>query len=231
MKLLVVEDDPELAALLVEGLSEDGYAVERTGSAREADAMLELGGYSGLILDVMLPEGDQAGFRLARALRDKGNNLPILYLTARDQLEDLEQGLGSGGDDYLTKPFTFRELRARLQALIRRSRGVASPLVPLPSGWALDLAGRDAVHERKRANLTRREYALLEHLALHPQRAFTRPDLIERLWPGDADVDLKIIDVYVSTIRRKLDANVITTLRGTGYRLGEVPSGRTGKTA
>lgn len=223
MKLLVVEDDPELSALLVEGLTEEGYAVERSRSATEAEAMLELGGYAGLILDVMLPEGDHAGFHLARTLRDKADDLPILYLTARDQLEDLEQGLGSGGDDYLTKPFTFRELRARIQALIRRSRGVASPRVPLPSGWALDLAGRDAVRDRRPGNLTRREYALLQQLALNPERVFTRPELIERLWPGDADVDLKIIDVYVSTIRRKLSADVITTLRGIGYRLGNLP--------
>ena len=224
MKVLVVEDDPELASLLAEGLSEEGYAVECCGSATEAEAMLELGGYACLVLDVMLPEGEEAGFALARSLRSEGLDLPILYLTARDALDDLEHGLESGGDDYLTKPFAFRELRVRLQALIRRSSGQPNPRVPLPAGWMLDLAGRVAVRGRTVPKLTRREYALLELLALHAERAFTRVELVDRLWPGDAEVDLKVIDVYVSTIRRKLGANVIATLRGVGYRLGDVGS-------
>ena len=220
MKLLLVEDDPELAALLRDGLSEEGYVIDHTPSAREAEAMLEGGGYALIVLDVMLPEGDNAGYTLASTLRDQHDHTPILYLTARDSIDDVEHGLDSGGDDYLTKPFEFRELRARIHAIIRRASGTGSARLPLPGGWTLDLGARQAHRGRSAPHLTSREYALLELLALNPTRVFTRDDLIDRLWPGDTDVTLKIIDIYVSTLRHKLGKELITTIRGTGYRLG-----------
>lgn len=220
VKLLLVEDDPDLAALLRDGLREEGYVVEHTSYAHEAETMLAMGGYALVILDVMLPEGDNAGYELASTLRDKRDHTPVLYLTARDGVDDVEHGLDSGGDDYLTKPFEFRELRARIHAIIRRAGGSGSARLPLPGGWTLDLTGRQAYRGRSAARLTRREYVLLELLALNPDRVFTREDLVDRLWPGDTDVTLKIIDIYVSTLRHKLGRELITTYRGIGYRLG-----------
>ncbi|WP_293912146.1 response regulator transcription factor [Deinococcus sp.] len=220
MRLLIVEDDPHIAELLREGLGEDGYECDHAASASEAEALAHLFPYALLLLDVTLPEGPDAGYRLGERLRSAGLRLPILYLSARAAVEDRVSGLEAGGDDYLVKPFAFRELRARLRALLRRSGGSAHNSVPLPGGWHLDLGGRELHCGGRRAELTRREFALIELLALHPGRAFSRPELIERLWRGEAGVELKVIDVYVSTLRRKTSEALIDTVRGTGYRLG-----------
>ena len=254
MRLLIVEDDPHIAELLQEGLSEDGYACDVAGSAAQGASLARLFPYALIILDVMLPEGPDAGYTLGRELRAAGSQTPILYLSARSNIEERVTGLDAGGDDYLGKPFALRELRARVRALLRRSSGLARNVLRLPGGWQMDLGGRtvwrdpeappvlevgaaaargqavqtEAVRpeparpEPVQADLTRREFALLELLALHPGRAFSRQDIIERLWSGESGVEPKVIDVYVSTLRRKTAEELIDTVRGLGYRLGKL---------
>ncbi|GGR31710.1 response regulator transcription factor [Deinococcus ruber] len=220
MRLLLIEDDPRLAAVLQEGLGEDGLIVEHAPDATTADSMCALREYDLLLLDVMLPEGTHAGFALARTLRGRQDRTPILFLTARDDVDSRVTGLDTGGDDYLSKPFEFRELRARVRALVRRSQGEASNTLPLPLGYTLDLAAHRILRGHQLVSVTPREYALIECLGLHPGRAYARGSLIERVWPEDSEVDTKVVDVFVSTVRRKLGEGMIETVRGLGYRLG-----------
>ncbi len=222
MRLLLVEDDPQLSALMLEGLAEDGLIVEHALSAREGLSMAELGSFDALILDVMLPEGDNAGFEMARSLRDARNTVPILFLTARGDMDSKLSGLEVGGDDYLTKPFDFRELRARVRSLVRRASGQASNTVPLPLGYTLDLTAHEVTRGEQAISLTPREYALVSNFALNAGRAYSRESLIERVWPGDSGVDTKVVDVYISSLRRKLGEGMIETVRGLGYRLGRL---------
>lgn len=221
MRILLVEDDPRLSAVLAEGLAEDNVIVDQAADADGARALEAMYPYDAVILDVMLGLATDEGFGLAREWRSTGKKTPILFLTARDDIESKVRGLRVGGDDYLTKPFDFRELRARLTALVRRAGGHAGNLLGLPGGLTLDV---DA-HEVLRADgavvrLTPREYGLLECLALHAGRTFSRAGLIERLWPNDQAVEAKIVDVYVASLRRKLGEDVVETVRGAGYRLG-----------
>ncbi|GGJ75353.1 response regulator [Deinococcus aquiradiocola] len=240
MRLLIVEDDPHIADLLLEGLGEDGYACDVATSAAQGTSLARLFPYALILLDVMLPEGHDAGFVMGRELRAEGVQTPILYLTARSNVEERVTGLDAGGDDYLGKPFALRELRARVRALLRRSSGLSRNVLQLPLGWQIDLAGRTVSRpptwddvtaaptpesvpvQAAQAELTRREFALLELLALHPGRAFSRQDIIERLWSGESGVEPKVIDVYVSTVRRKTAEELIDTVRGLGYRLGKM---------
>ncbi|GHF61623.1 two-component system response regulator QseB [Deinococcus metalli] len=223
IRLLLVEDDPRVAALVTEGLGEDGLTVDHAPDAVTAEGLCALRDFDLLIVDVMLPEGSEAGFTLARTLRARRDRTPILFLTARGDLDSRVTGLDTGGDDYLTKPFEFRELRARIRALVRRSVGEASNTLPLPLGYRLDLAGHQVLRDGQPVALTPREYALVECLALSPGRAYARDSLIERVWPEDSAVDTKVVDVFVSTVRRKLGDSVIETVRGLGYRLGPLP--------
>lgn len=220
MRILLVEDDPRLSALLIEGLSEEGMRVDHAPNATEGEGLAGLEAYDLLVLDVMLPEGPQAGFDLARNLRNNRNKTPILFLTARGDIDSRLQGLEGGGDDYLAKPFDFRELRARIRALVRRSKGEASNVIELPLGFVLDMVAHEVRQGNQTVALTPREYALVECLGLNPGRAYSRNDLIERVWPEESDVDTKVVDVYVSSVRRKMGDNFIETVRGMGYRLG-----------
>jgi DNA-binding response OmpR family regulator len=230
MRLLLVEDDPMLASLILEGLGEDGLSVEHAPNATLAQNMAELGSFDALILDVMLPEGDRAGFELARTLREARNSVPILFLTARADMDSKLHGLELGGDDYLTKPFDFRELRVRVRSLVRRAGGNASNVLTLAGGCTLDLNAHRVGRNGKTINLTPLEYALIECFALNPGRAYSRETLIERVWGGDSSVDTKAVDVYISSVRRKLGEAVIETVRGLGYRLGYVAPGSSGGT-
>ena len=222
MRLLLVEDDPRFAKLIVEGLSEDGLIVEHAADATMGANIAELEGFDLLILDVMLPEGNDAGFALARALRARGDHTPILFLTARADMDSKVAGLETGGDDYLAKPFDFRELRGRIRALVRRSKGGSSNLVSLPLGYTLDLGAREVTRAGQPIALTPREYALIECFGINAGRAYSRDALIARVWPEDTGVELKAVDVCVSTVRRKLGEAIIETVRGFGYRLGRL---------
>ncbi len=220
MRILLLEDDPYILELLLEGLAEDGYECTPCSSADEALELAQLFPFSLLILDVMLPEGADAGFDLGQTLRQKGISTPILFLSARSSIDDRVRGLEVGGDDYLSKPFAYRELLARVKVLQRRSSGQAQNVLNLPHGWSMDLNSREVYSASTRAELSRREYLLLELFACTPGRAFERLEIIERLWSGEGAVEAKVIDVYVSTLRRKTAEGLIETVRGVGYRLG-----------
>lgn len=222
MKLLVVEDDPRLAKLIGEGLLEDGFLVEHAANATLGENMAQMLAFDALILDVMLPEGAEAGFRLARQLRSHNNHTPILFLTARADMDSKMLGFETGGDDYLSKPFDFRELLARIHALVRRAKGGSSHLMPLPLGYSLNLKAREICHNGQAIALTPREYALIECFGINAGRAFSRNELIERVWAEESQVEQKAVDVYVSILRRKLGEAMIETVRGIGYRLGRL---------
>ncbi|WP_216326365.1 response regulator transcription factor [Deinococcus aestuarii] len=223
MRLLLLEDDRRLRALISAGLQESGHSVEEVASAREGYNVAAGGGFDALILDVMLPEGPDAGFGVARRLREEGDATPILFLTARADVDSRLAGLDVGGDDYLSKPFDFRELRARLSALVRRSAGRTSNVISLPGGFRLHLLKRQVAGPAGQGvPLTPREFELLEGFALHPERAYSREELISRVWAGQPDALGRVVDVYVGNLRRKLGEGVILTVRGHGYRLGEV---------
>jgi DNA-binding response OmpR family regulator len=227
VRVLLVEDDPRLAKLISSGLSEDGLIVDHAANATVGLNMTELETFDLFVFDVMLPEGREAGFDLARTVRERNDHTPILFLTARADMDSKVTGLETGGDDYLSKPFDFRELHARIRALVRRAKGGSSNVVNLPLGLKLDIGAKELLGGSG-ANLTPREYALLECFALNPGRAYSRGALIERVWPEDTAVELKVVDVYVSTVRRKLGEGIIDTVRGTGYRLGRLePSNQT----
>lgn len=222
MRILLVEDNPRIAELICEGLDTDGLIISHAWSANEGLGLAQLETFDIWVFDVMLPEGREAGFELAKQLRALHLQTPILFLTARADLDSKVTGLDLGGDDYISKPFEFPELRARIRALVRRAKGGSSNTVVLPAGYVLDLSAREIRRGQQVMPLTPREYALLECFAINPNKAYSRGALIERVWPEDTGVEERVVDVFVSTLRRKLGENMIETVRGTGYRLGRI---------
>jgi two-component system, OmpR family, response regulator len=220
MRVLVVEDDPKLAALLERGLREEGVAVDVTGRGEDVAWMAGSTKYDALVLDVMLPGID--GFEICRRLRADGVTSPVLFLTARDAVEDRIAGLDGGGDDYLVKPFAFGELLARLRALVRRGP-VTRPAVLETGGLRLDPATRRAWRDDEELELTSREFALLEALMRRPGEALSRFELLEHVWDSAYENRSNVIDVYVRYLRQKIDRPFgvasIETVRGHGYRL------------
>lgn len=215
MRLLLVEDDLEVGELVQEALSAEGYAVDWAKDGEEALGLAEALPYALLVLDVRLPRRD--GFGVLAALRGRGNRVPVLILTARDTLEDRVQGLEGGADDYLVKPFHLRELRARVRALLRRGCGQASNLLEV-GRLRLDLRARRAWWLGKELRLSGREWAILEFLCLHEEGYYPRETLLEQVWPGEASVDPRSLDPYISRLRGKLAEDAIETRRGLGYR-------------
>ncbi len=213
MRLLVVEDDPLLRHSLREGLREENYATDTAADGVEGLAMALEIDFDAIVLDGMLPELD--GWEFLVRLRER-KATPVLMLTARDAIPDRVRGLDSGADDYLTKPFDFDELLARLRALIRRDRGQGSSRIAL-SGATLDLASKTLFTGDTPVPLTPREYALVEYLALHRGVVITRSELYEHLFDEDDDTLSNLLDVHVSNIRKKLGPAFITTRRGHGY--------------
>lgn len=223
--MLVVEDEVKMAGLLKRGLEEEGYAVD---VARDGSEALWLGTenpYDAVILDVMLPDLD--GFEVCRRLRSDGRWAPVLMLTARDAVPDRVAGLDAGADDYLTKPFSFTELFARLRALLRRGAG-ERPAVLRAGDLVLDPATRKVARDGTPVELTAKEFALLEYLLRRPGEALTRTRIIEHVWDFAYDGDSNVVDVYVRYLREKIDRpfgrDSIETVRGTGYRLREEPA-------
>jgi two-component system OmpR family response regulator len=224
MRILVVEDSAKMAGLLKLGLEREGYAVDVTASAVDAVWLACEHGYDAVVLDVILDAaGQQAdGFEICRQLRQAGCWVPVLMVTARDAVRDRVRGLDTGADDYLPKPFHLPEFLARVRALIRRG-AVARPAVLTVGDLSLD----PARHEVRRAagliGLTRTEFALLEYLMRHAGEALTRRRLIEHVWDYAFNGDPRIVDVYVRTLREKIDRpyrrSSLQTVRGTGYRI------------
>jgi DNA-binding response OmpR family regulator len=215
-----VEDDRQLADVVRRGLERDGQSVDVCGDGDDAVLQAELRGYDAIILDLMLPGAN--GLDICRRLRGDGFTTPILILTARDTVDDVVAGLEAGADDYLTKPFAFRELRARLQSIMRRSAGAASSR--LQSGdLVLDLATQEVKRAGRRVPLTTREYQVLEYLMYNQGKVLSRSMLEEHVWGYDYDGISNTVDVHIRRLRSKLDRpgepSIIETVRGSGYRL------------
>ena len=220
MRLLLVEDDTSVASFITKGLQEEQYAVDATADGEEGFLMASTIPYDLLILDVMVPKMD--GFTICRRLREKGCTTPILLLTARDTIEDRVTGLDTGADDYLTKPFAFPELLARIRALLRRgntkpsTRLTAADLELDPISRRVRRAGQDIA-------LTNKEYALLEYLLRNTNRVLTRTAIIDHVWDIQYDSMTNIVDVHIRSLRSKIDRGfsppLIQTVRGVGYML------------
>jgi DNA-binding response OmpR family regulator len=221
MRLLLVEDDARIARFVAKGLREQAYAVDVSATGDDALYQAAINTYDLIILDVMIPGRD--GFSVCRELRKSGQRMPILMLTARDAVEDRISGLDSGADDYLTKPFEFRELLARLRALLRRS-GELRPAKISVADLVLDTAAQSVSRNGQSVPLTAKEYALLEFLARNAGRVVGRAEIAEHVWDETFDPFSNLIEVYINRVRRKIDADspkpLLHTRRGAGYLLG-----------
>ncbi len=221
MRVLLVEDEPAAARMLAVGLREHAYAVDVASNGEDASFRLATTDYDAVILDVVLPLKD--GLAVARELRGAGSAVPILMLTARDSVHARIAGLDSGADDYLTKPFDFNELLARLRAVVRRGTRTPLPERLTIGPLQLDTRSRQVTKHGRHVALTTREYALLEFLARRVGQVVGRADIAEHVWDDSYDPMSNVIDVYVQRLRRKLDAagdpSLIRTRRGEGYSL------------
>jgi DNA-binding response OmpR family regulator len=220
MKILIVEDEKRLARLLKQGLEEQGFVVDLAYDGAEGQYQAEQYQYDAVLLDLMLPEVD--GLAILKGLRAKGNDVPILIVTARGDVEDRIKGLNLGADDYLAKPFDLEELIARLRALIRRSRGQSSPLVAI-ADLTIDSNARSVFRAGNEISLSAREYDLLYYLALNAGRVVSKTELIEHIYASDYEWDSNVIEVFISYLRTKIDKGfplpLIHTVRGAGYIL------------
>jgi len=220
MRVLLVEDDARIARFVAKGLREQAYAVDVTATGDDALYQAEINSYDLVILDVMIPGRD--GFAVCRELRKSGKRMPILMLTARDAVEDRIAGLDHGADDYLTKPFEFRELLARLRALLRRSGELRPPQIVV-GDLVLDTAAQSVSRAGRNISMTTKEYALVEFLARNAGRVVGRAEIAEHVWDEAFDPFSNLIEVYVNRLRRKIDAEgkpLLQTRRGAGYVLG-----------
>jgi len=221
MRVLLVEDDRKAARLLTRGLQEEGFVVDVASTGEEGEERATVNEYDVIVLDWLLPGKD--GLAVCRTLRASGNSIPILMLTARDSVVDRVSGLRTGADDYLTKPFAFAELLARVRALLRRSR-VAHPSVLRVADLTLDPATRRVARAGLSVTLTPREYAILEVLMRASGEVVSRTRLAERVWDEASDVLDNLVDAHVSHLRKKIDRGtgrpLLHTVRGVGYRLG-----------
>lgn len=220
MHILVVEDDRKVASFISKGLTEEGYVVDVALDGEEGSLKASVGEYDIIVLDVMLPE--RSGYELARELRREGSTTPVIMLTARDSTEDIVRGLDAGADDYLTKPFSFDELLARIRALLRRE-GVDRTQVLRYQDLEIDHRRHRASRGNRVLDLTPKEFQLLEHFLLHPEQVVTRTELLEKVWELEFDPESNVVDVHVGNLRRKLtldgEPHMIDTVRGVGYRL------------
>lgn len=222
MRILVAEDDSRLGPAIKQGLEGDGYAVDLVADGDAALTAASSLTYDLLVLDVLLPE--QTGFEVCRRVRAQGIATPILFLTARSDVEDRVHGLDLGGDDYLTKPFAFREFEARVRALLRREGPSRTNMLHF-GDVVLDTGTYEVRRGDRLVNLTRKEYDLLEMFLRHPRQVLSRSMIVDHVWNADSENYSNVIDVYVRYLRRKLceagEDDVIQTVRGFGYQLKE----------
>ena len=220
MRILVVEDEPAAAAVLAKGLREHSYAVDVAGDGAAAMAQASSTDYDLVILDVLLPRIN--GLELCRRLRDFGATVPILMLTARGGLEQRVEGLDAGADDYLSKPYHFPELLARIRALLRRGPALTSAELRV-ADLIIDTRARAVSRADRDVPLTTKEFALLEYLARRQGHVVSRTDIAEHVWDDSFDPDSNLIEVYIQRLRRKIDdgqaLKLIRTRRGAGYTL------------
>ncbi|GGF38075.1 DNA-binding response regulator [Aliidongia dinghuensis] len=221
MKLLVVEDDREAAAFLVKGLKESGHTVDHAADGREGLVLATTERFDAIILDRMLPGMD--GLAIVAALRASDNHTPVLILSALDQVDDRVRGLKAGGDDYLTKPYAFSELLARLESLLRRGAGGKTETKLKVGELEIDLLARTVRRGSTEIELLPREFRLLEYLARNAGHVVTRTMLLEQVWDYHFDPQTNVIDVHISRLRQKIDKGfakpMLHTVRGAGYCL------------
>ena len=221
MRVLLVEDDPTIAEFVEGGLREAGFAVERAADGRTGLEMAVAESYDAAILDVMLPQMD--GLALIDALRARGIRMPVLILSAKRSVDDRVRGLQAGGDDYLTKPFDFAELLARVQALIRRATGASEPTRLSAGDLNLDLLTRKVHRGSQLIELRPREFALLEYLMRNAGRVVSKTSILSHVWGYNFDPNTNVVDVLVSRLRDRIDkpfaTKLLQTVRGVGYVL------------
>jgi len=219
MRILVVEDDAKIASFVVNGLKQSGFAVDRSADGEEGLLFASTTEYDAAVVDVMLPKLD--GLSLVRQLRQEGKRVPVIILSAKAAVDDRVKGLQAGGDDYLTKPFAFSELLARVQALIRRATNTREPTRLTVRGLTLDLLTREVTREGEKIELQAREFALLEYLMRHAGRVVTKTMIMEHIWDYSFDPQTNVVDVLVCRLRNKIDKEreLVQTIRGVGYVL------------
>lgn len=221
MRILVVEDDRKIASFVVNGFKQNGFAVDHAKDGEEGLALLRATGYDAAVIDVMMPKMD--GLTLALEFRRGGGKTPVIFLSAKASVDDRIKGLQAGGDDYLTKPFAFSELLARVQALLRRASQTSEPTRLSVADLSLDLLTREVARGGKKIELQAREYSLLEYMMRNAGRVVTKTMILEHIWDYSFDPQTNIVDVLVHRLRAKLDkefpVKLIHTYRGVGYAL------------
>lgn len=221
MRILVIEDDMEAASYMLKGLRESGHVVEHAADGKEGLYMAAAGSYDAMIVDRMLPGVD--GLTIVKTLRSAGNATPVLFLSAMGEVDDRVRGLKAGGDDYLTKPYAFAELLARLEALDRRAAAVTGGTMLKVADLEMDLVARGVRRAGRSIELQPKEFALLEYLMRHAGQVVTRTMLLENVWDYSFDPQTNVIDVHISRLRQKIDKDfdrpLLHTVRGSGYSL------------
>jgi two-component system OmpR family response regulator len=219
MRILVVEDDSKIASFVVKGLKQSGYAVDQCCDGEEALILAETTPYDAAVVDIMLPKLD--GLSLVRRLRERTVRTPVIFLSAKASVDDRVRGLQAGGDDYLTKPFSFAELLARIHALIRRATQTAEPTRLSVGDLTMDLLSREVSRAGEKVELQPREFALLEYLMRHAGRAVTKTMVLEHIFDYSFDPQTNVVDVLIHRLRSKIDPEKtrLQTLRGVGYVL------------
>lgn len=221
MRVLMIEDNPKMAAAVQAGLKEHGFAVDVSNTGFEGEEMAATGSYDVILLDLMLPDRD--GTDICRNLRRRKLSTPVIMLTALSRTEDKIGGLDAGADDYLTKPFEFDELVARMRAILRRGEATESRVLRCDD-LELDLYTRTATRQNISVELSNKEYALLEYLMRNPNRVLSRAQIGEKVWDMNFESGSNVIDVYISALRKKIDRGfereLIHTIKGAGYRMG-----------
>jgi two-component system, OmpR family, response regulator len=219
MRILVVEDDKKIASFIVNGLKQSGFAVDHCDEGEDGLARAQSVAYDAVVVDVMMPKLD--GLSLVKELRAKGVRIPVLILSAKAAVDDRVRGLQAGGDDYLTKPFAFSELLARIQALIRRASQAPEPTRLTVGDLTMDLLSREVQRAGERIELQPREFALLEYLMRHANRPVTKTMILEHIFDYSFDPQTNVVDVLVHRLRSKVDKEraMLHTIRGVGYVL------------
>lgn len=220
MRVLVVEDEKDLNSIICSKLVKEGYNVDACYDGQAALDYMEAENYDGAIMDIMIPNKD--GITVLREMRNAGIQVPVLFLTAKTETQDIVRGLDAGASDYMTKPFEFLELMARLRVMLRTQNPVNENVITCGS-LVVDMNNRQAIRDGKVIDLTIREYAILEYLARNRNVVVTREQIRVNIWNIDDDVNSNVIDVYIRYLRRKIDDNyeekLIHTIRGVGYKL------------
>lgn len=222
MRILIAEDEKSLNRIIAKQLKASGYSVDCAFNGEEAYDLISMTDYDAAVFDVMMPKID--GFSLLRKIRNEGNNLPVLFLTARDSIEDRVEGLDIGADDYLVKPFAFEELLARIRVLIRKN-SVSNSNVITVSDLTVDISKRRVTRGGREISLSAKEYELLQYLAVNNGIVLSREKIEDHIWNYDYEGGTNVVDVYIRYLRKKIDEGydkkLIHTVRGMGYVLRE----------